>query len=81
MLRASLLMSVLALTSLGCVRETVSCADNPSPACPDAGGPRMDSGPPDAARRPAADLDAPTFFVATPAGGGAARFMQEVDCE
>ncbi|MFN9808772.1 MAG: hypothetical protein ACK6CU_03965, partial [Deltaproteobacteria bacterium] len=59
MLRASLLMSVLALTSLGCVRETVSCADNPSPACPDAGGPRMDSGPPDAARRPDADLDAP----------------------
>ena len=35
----------------------------------------------DAARRPDADLDAPTFFVATPAGGGAARFMQEVDCE
>jgi hypothetical protein len=35
----------------------------------------------DAARRADADLDAPTFFVATPAGGGAARFMQEVDCE
>ena len=46
------------LAVAGC-RETTTCADNPSPVCPDAAGPAMDGGPPDAFRRPDANLDAP----------------------
>jgi hypothetical protein len=59
MLRSTILSALLALVSVGCVRESVSCAENPSPVCPDAAGRRMDAGPPDAFRRPDANLDAP----------------------
>jgi hypothetical protein len=52
-------LSLAALFAVAGCRETTTCAENPSPVCPDAAGPAMDAGPPDAFRRPDANLDAP----------------------
>jgi len=49
----------------GCVRETVSCAENPSALCPDAGA-RMDTGPRADAFTPDVSGDAPGLDVNLP---------------
>ena len=64
-MRSSIALIALSLASIGaigCVRETVPCADNPSAVCPEDSGPSIDANTD--ARRGDANTDAYSIFDA-----------------